>query len=60
MELLRRIMKYINDLIEKLEQKNICMKRSTEQQMEELCSFVKGKNLPKEYIEMNKNLFKEK
>lgn len=44
-------MKYINDLIEKLEQKNICMKRSTEQQMEELCSFVKGKNLPKAYIE---------
>ncbi len=53
-------MKYINDLIEKLEKKNICMKRSTEQQMEELCSFVKGKNLPKAYIEMNKNLFKEK
>ena len=44
-------MKYINELIEKLEQKNICMKRSTEKQMEELCSLVKGKNLPKAYIE---------
>lgn len=44
-------MKIINELAKKLEQKNICMKRSTEQQMEELCSFVKGKNLPKAYIE---------
>lgn len=44
-------MKFINELMEKLEQKNICMKRSTEEQMEELCSIVKGKNLPKAYIE---------
>ena len=44
-------MKYINDLIEKLEQQNICMKRSTEQQMTELCSLVKGKKLPAAYIE---------
>ena len=44
-------MKYINDLIEKLEQQNICMNRSTEQQMAELCSLVKGKKLPEAYIE---------
>ena len=44
-------MKFINELIERLEQKNICMKRSTDQQMEELYSIVKGKNLPKAYIE---------
>lgn len=44
-------MKFINELMEKLEQKNICMERSTEEQMEELCSIVKGKNLPKAYIE---------
>lgn len=44
-------MKFINELIKKLEQKNICMKRSTHQQMEELYSIVKGKNLPKAYIE---------
>jgi hypothetical protein len=39
-------MKYINDLIKKLEQKNICVKRSTEQQMAVLCSLAKGKELP--------------
>ena len=44
-------MKFINELIERLEQKNICMKKSTDQQMEELYSIVKGKNLPKAYIE---------
>lgn len=44
-------MKFINELLERLEQKNICMKRSTDQQMEELYSIVKGKNLPKAYIE---------
>ncbi len=44
-------MKFINELIETLEKKNICMKRSTDQQMEELYSIVKGKNLPKAYIE---------
>lgn len=44
-------MKYINNLIGMLEKKNICMKSSTEQQMEKLRSFVKEKNLPKAYIE---------
>lgn len=44
-------MKYINDLIKKLEQKNICVKRSTEQQMAVLCSLAKGKELPGAYIE---------
>lgn len=44
-------MKYIDKLIKKLEQRNICMKKSTEEQMEKLCSSIKGKNLPKAYIE---------
>ena len=44
-------MKFIYELIEKLEQKNICMKRSTEEQMEKLYSIVEGKNLPRAYIE---------
>ena len=30
-------MKFIYELMEKLRQKNICMKRSTEEQMEKLC-----------------------
>lgn len=44
-------MKYINDLVKKLEQQNICMKRSTEQQIAGLCSLVKCKKLPEAYIE---------
>lgn len=44
-------MEFIDELVKRLEQKNICMKKSTEEQMEELCSIVKGKNLPKAYIE---------
>lgn len=44
-------MKYINKIIEKLQQKNIYMKKSTEKQMEELCSIVKGKKLPEAYME---------
>ncbi len=44
-------MKFINELIGKLEKKNICMKRSTEEQIKELYSMVKGKNLPKAYVE---------
>ena len=44
-------MKYINNLIEKLEKQNICMKKCTKEQIEELYSFMKGKCLPKAYIE---------
>ena len=44
-------MKFINELIGKLEKKNICMKRSTEEQIKELYSMVKGKNLSKAYVE---------
>ena len=44
-------MKFINELIGKLEKKNICMKKSTEEQIKELYSMVKGKNLPKAYVE---------
>lgn len=44
-------MKFINELIGKLEKKNICMKRSTEEQIKKLYSIVKGKNLPKAYVE---------
>ena len=42
---------FIYELIEKLKQKNMCMKRSTEEQMEKLYSIVEGKKLPRAYIE---------
>ena len=44
-------MKYINELMEKLEQKNIHMNKGTEEQMKELCSTVGKKTLPQAYIE---------
>ena len=44
-------MKNIDELVKKLKQKNIPMKKGTESQIEKLCSIVKGKNLPKTYIE---------
>lgn len=44
-------MEFIDELVKRLEQKNIRMKKSTKEQMEELCSSIKGKSLPKAYIE---------
>ncbi len=44
-------MKNIDELVKKLKQKNIPMKKGTENQIEKLRSIVKGKNLPKTYIE---------
>ena len=42
---------FIYELMEKIKQKNICMKRSTEEQMEKLYSIVEGKKLPSAYNE---------
>ena len=42
---------FIYELMEKIKQKNICVKRSTEEQMEKLYSIVEGKKLPSAYIE---------
>lgn len=39
-------MKYINELMENLEQKNIHINKGTEEQMKELCSTVGKKTLP--------------
>lgn len=44
-------MKFIDELMKKLVQRNICMKESTEEQLEELCSIIKGKKLPEAYVE---------
>ena len=44
-------MVYINELLEKLEEKQVCMKKSTEEQIKSLDFVVMGKNLPKAYIE---------
>ena len=44
-------MKFINGLIEKIEQRDIYTKKSSEEQIERLCSSVKEKSLPKAYIE---------
>ena len=48
------IMKFINGLIENLEENGIHMKGSTEKQMEELCFMANGRNLPEAYIEFMK------
>ena len=44
-------MKYINELIEKLEKKNICMKKITKKQMQKLLSSTSQNILPEAYIE---------
>ena len=44
-------MKYINELIVKLNKKNICMKQCIECEIEKLISLTKEKNLPQAYIE---------
>lgn len=44
-------MEYINELIGRLDKKNIHYKNSTEEQMIALCSLVKEKKLPQAYIE---------
>ena len=44
-------MDFINDLVRRLEQKNICMRECTEVQLSELNSTVKTGKLPKAYLE---------
>lgn len=44
-------MVYINELLEKLKEKKICMNKSKEEQMKALHSIAMGENLPKAYIE---------
>lgn len=44
-------MDYINELVRKLEMKEICMKPCTDSHMEELISIANGKKLPQAYIE---------
>lgn len=44
-------MRFITELLERLKQKNVVMKESTEGQMEALCSIVRGAKLPTAYIE---------
>ena len=49
-------MEYINELIGRLDKKNIHYKNSSEEQMINLCSMVKEKKLPQAYIEFMKYL----
>lgn len=44
-------MKFINELVSRLEKRNIYMKPCTKSQMEKLISIAKGRNLPQSYIE---------
>lgn len=44
-------MKFINELVSKLEKRNIYMKPCTKSQMEKVISIAKGRNLPQSYIE---------
>ena len=39
-------MKFINELVLRLEEKNICMKHCTEKQIKNLISIARGRNLP--------------
>lgn len=44
-------MKFINELVVKLEKKNICMKPCTKIEIEALLFITKGKKIPQAYIE---------
>lgn len=44
-------MKFINELVLKLEERNVCMKQCEKYQMENLISMSEGKKLPQAYIE---------
>ncbi len=44
-------MKYINGLVMSLEERNICMKQCTKNQIKNLITITKGKKLPQAYIE---------
>lgn len=44
-------MKYINGLVLSLEERNICMKQCTKNQIKNLITITKGKKLPQAYIE---------
>lgn len=44
-------MKYINGLVMSLEERNICMKQCTKNQIKNLIIITKGKKLPQAYIE---------
>ena len=44
-------MKFITELVMKLEQNNVLMNPCTKKQIEQLNSIVKGKELPQAYIE---------